>query len=56
MAKWLVTWKIDIEEAETPRDAAREALKIQRDPQSTATVFEVTDESGIETQIDLDLD
>jgi len=35
-----VRWDIDIE-ARTPREAARKALRIQRDPESIATVFEV---------------
>ena len=34
------SWEIDIE-AGTPEQAAHQALAIQRDPQSTATVFEV---------------
>lgn len=40
MKEFLVTWQIDIE-AETPEDAAREAFRAQRDPDSIATVFEV---------------
>jgi hypothetical protein len=36
-----VTWTIDIFDVYTPEDAAREALRIQRDHDSTATVFEV---------------
>jgi hypothetical protein len=36
-----VVWEIDIE-AESHREAAEEALAIQRDPQSIATVFSVT--------------
>lgn len=35
-----VIWMIDIE-AESPQEAAAEALKIQRDPDSTATSFDV---------------
>jgi hypothetical protein len=38
-----VVWEIDIE-ADSPREAAAEALRIQRDPQSIATVFEVMPE------------
>ena len=37
---YLVTWKISIE-AETPKQAAKKALEIQRDKKSIATVFEV---------------
>lgn len=35
-----VVWEIDIW-ASTPRKAAEEALKMQRDPNGTATVFDV---------------
>lgn len=35
-----VTWEIEVD-ADNPIEAAREALKIQRDPESTATVFKV---------------
>ena len=37
-----VTWVIDVV-AESPREAAEQAQRIQRDPHSWATVFEVTD-------------
>jgi hypothetical protein len=37
-----VVWNIQIE-AETPEEAARLALEIQRDPSSEATYFNVTD-------------
>ena len=33
-------WEIDVD-ARTPREAARKALAIQRDPESIATVFDV---------------
>jgi len=39
-----VVWAIDIE-ADSPKEAAREALRIQRDRESIATVF-VVDEHG----------
>jgi len=42
MPEYLVTWKIDIE-ASNPKEAAKQALEIMRDPESTATVFEVED-------------
>lgn len=42
MTTYRVVWEIDIE-ADDPRTAAREALRIQRDPRSIATVFNVTD-------------
>jgi len=51
---YFLRWEIDIH-AETAREAAEEALKIQRDPGSTATVFEVIDtETGDTTTIDLE--
>ena len=40
MAQFRVSWHIDIE-AGTPQQAARQALAIQRDPESIATVFDV---------------
>jgi hypothetical protein len=40
MAQFRVSWEIDIE-AGTAEQAARQALAIQRDPESTATIFEV---------------
>jgi hypothetical protein len=42
MTTYRVTWEIDIE-ADNPTDAAREARKIQRDLESTATVFAVSE-------------
>jgi hypothetical protein len=38
--EYTVTWTIDVT-ASSPVDAARQALEIQRDPGSEATVFEV---------------
>ena len=40
MSSYLVTWEIDVE-AESAEEAAKEALKIQRDPCSEATCFTV---------------
>jgi len=37
-----VKWEIDLD-AGSPEEAAREALAVQRDPDSTATVFSVRD-------------
>lgn len=48
-----VTWTIDIE-ADSPRDAAQEALDIQRSI-SDATVFEVRDKFGITEVVDLNI-
>jgi hypothetical protein len=42
MNEYRVTWEIDLR-ANSPEEAAREALQIQRDPASTATVFNVSD-------------
>lgn len=43
MPDYLVCWAINIA-AKTPREAAVEALKIMRDVESTATIFDVFDE------------
>ncbi|MFE6186469.1 hypothetical protein ACFQ6U_18800 [Streptomyces sp. NPDC056465] len=40
MNSYRVTWEIDLE-ADDPEEAAHKALSIQRDPDSTATVFGV---------------
>lgn len=45
MTTYLVTWRIDIE-ADSPEEAAAQALATQRDPESTATVFDVTPTVG----------
>lgn len=52
MAEYRITWTIDVT-ADTAEDAAREALRIQRDPQSIATVFDVEGDDGAVT-IDLE--
>lgn len=49
-----VLWEIDCIWAGSPKEAAEKALKIHRDPDSMATVFDVTDEQGITTRVDLD--
>ena len=38
--KYRVIWMIDVD-AKSPQEAASEALKIQRDPESIATSFDV---------------
>jgi hypothetical protein len=48
---WLVTWTWD-SDAETPEEAAREALDTQRDADSIATVFTVTS-GGVTYEVDL---
>ena len=54
MTDYLVEWIIDID-AGNPREAAQVALSIQRDPGSTATIFELTDKiTGKKTVIDLE--
>jgi hypothetical protein len=51
--RYRVTWQIDLE-ADTPEEAARQALVIQRDPSSIATVFEVSNDCGDDAvQVDL---
>ncbi len=48
--KYRVTWEIDID-AKSPRAAAQEALRIQRDSESIETVFSVR-----ETKSEIPLD
>ena len=50
MKSFRVSWEIDVD-AKSPRAAAQEALRIQRDPESTATVFSVR-----ETKSEIPLD
>lgn len=52
MTEYTVTWTIDID-ADSPEAAAREALAIQRDPDSWAIRFLVEAPDGTETQIDV---
>lgn len=47
-----VKWVIDID-ADSPVEAARKALAVQRDPESTATIFDVADQEGNAQQVDL---
>jgi hypothetical protein len=53
MPEYRITWEMDID-ADSPIDAARQALKIQRDPDSIANVFDITDEAGTTERIDLE--
>ena len=48
-----VLWEIDLD-AENPREAAELALSIMLDSESTATTFDVTDESGETARVDLE--
>jgi hypothetical protein len=60
-AHYRVTWEIDIFDADSPRDAAEQALAIQRRPGSIATCFVVApledlgNPSGV-VAVDLDED
>lgn len=54
MSEYLISWEIGLV-ADTPEEAAQQALEIQRDPNSMATVFDVTDENGETTRVDLTL-
>jgi hypothetical protein len=54
MTDYLVEWDIDIFDVPTPQDAAEKALRIQRNPDSIATVFRVTDTTtSVQTVVDL---
>ena len=52
MPAYMVVLRMEIE-ADTPQEAAAEALKIHRDPESLATLFSVFSE-GRETVVDLE--
>jgi hypothetical protein len=52
MREYLVEWRIDIE-ADSPEEAAAQALVCQRDTESTAVVFDVFDENGEMVTVDL---
>lgn len=53
MGQYFVTWQINIEDVDSPKEAAEEALRIQRDETSTATMFIVEDERLDEWAVDL---
>lgn len=54
MAKdYFVVWEIDIFDADSPEDAARRALVMQRDPQSIATAFKVWEKGAPIEQVHL---
>ena len=53
MARYLVTWEIDIE-ADTPEAAALEAFAHMQRPGTTANFFTVYDERGDGTSVDLE--
>ena len=50
--QYRVVWEIDLD-AESFEDAAQQALNIQRDSESIATCFIVTDEQGHRQDVDL---
>ena len=51
--EYTVIWTIDLD-ADSPEDAARKALTIQRDPNSWATHFRVRGPHGRKHEVDLD--
>lgn len=54
MKHYLITWQFDVEGDFTPEEAAAEALRVQRNPLSVATVFNVKDvATGATVTIDL---
>ena len=56
LTAFCVHWELDVE-ATNPREAARHALDVQRNPESIATVFDVRYPSGFEiAQVDLEDD
>ena len=51
--EYQVEWAIDVD-AESPQDAALQCLKMQRDPDSTATIFDVWTPDGERTRVEID--
>lgn len=51
MQEYKVIWEIDLY-ADSPEGAARDAVRIQRDPGSFAPYFTVRDKDGVETEVD----
>jgi putative heme degradation protein len=54
MPNYLVEWHVNVSAA-TPREAAQQALDIQRDPESWATVFQVTEHDTFTDPVEIDL-
>lgn len=50
-----VVWEIDIH-ADTPREAAEQAFAVMQRSGTLANYFEVFDQDGVQTDIDLDED
>jgi hypothetical protein len=44
--RYLVQWEIDIEDVDTPQEAAKKAWGLMRTPDSTASVFSVRERGG----------
>ena len=55
MALFRVVWEIDID-ADCPYCAADFALEIQRNPESTATVFKIIDDRCPDNIVEIDFD
>ena len=53
MQEYNIIWQIELD-AESVEEAAFKALMINRDSDSIAVVYEVTDKFGITTVVDLD--
>lgn len=54
MREWVVRWEIELT-AGSPREAAEQARRIQRDPSAWAGAYTVVDaDTGAVTDIDLD--
>ena len=56
MPRYLVQWEIDIEGADSPEDAARQAFAYIQRPGTSANVFDVIehDSNGEAIRVDLD--
>ncbi|QIG69183.1 hypothetical protein EVB78_149 [Rhizobium phage RHph_N1_15] len=54
--RYFVTWEIDVEDADSPEDAARIAAEIMQRPGTTANVFKVIefDSTGEAVTVDLE--
>jgi len=52
MANFHVRWEIEVD-ADNPVDAAAKCLEIMHDPDSTATVFGVSEDGCLYEEIDL---
>lgn len=57
MREYMVHWSIELT-ADSPEEAARQALEIQRDPDSLATVFHVmtTASADLREQVNVSVD